>query len=111
MAIPLLLMAMVIASHKYESFYENMKLNLNWQPQGRRRCVSVAIFCLTLAALGLLAGGTAFYFLRNNDDPPTTSAQNVTNVYGTPFASDKGLGEKLGDYFSCKSCDKINTIY
>ena len=60
----------------------------------------MAIFCLTLAALGLLAGGTAFYFLRNNDDPPTTSAQNVTNVYGTPFASDKGLGEKLGIYVS-----------
>ena len=110
MAIPLLLMAMVIASHKYESFYENMKLILNWQPQGTRRCVSVAIFCLTLAALGLLAGGTAFYYL-SNDDAPTTSAENVTNVYGTPFASDKGLGEKLGNYFSCKSCDKINTIY
>ena len=59
----------------------------------------MAIFCLTLAALGLLAGGTAFYYL-SNDDAPTTSAENVTNVYGTPFASDKGLGEKLGIYVS-----------
>ena len=54
----------------------------------------MAIFCLTLVALG-----TAFYFL-SNDDPPNTSAQNVTNVNGTPLASDKALGKKLGNYVS-----------
>ena len=76
--------------------HDGVKENLNPQQQAQRStlrcsCVCVAIFCLTLVAVGL-AGGTAAYFLHL---APNTSTQNVTNVQDTGSASDQ---TRIGNY-------------
>ena len=55
----------------------------------------MAIFCVAITVVGLLAGGggAAFYFQIAS----TNSVKNETNVHDTPSASDQHLDKRFGE--------------